>query len=169
MKLSVSMPTRMWPFWTTTSNAPVCRRDQRAFNVQYRCCVTRRWRTTMPGRGRSGLGPKTPKVGTHDWRWCGGCFAVRYGTLDPARGSEANKRRPAVLVSNDRANGAAAQARSWRRDSRTNNEQHRQNLSISGVAIGENKRPQVDSKPKLSKSDLLRHSGSYDASARSPR
>ncbi|MFN8088616.1 MAG: type II toxin-antitoxin system PemK/MazF family toxin [Mycobacterium sp.] len=29
--------------------------------------------------------------------------------LDPARGSEANKRRPAVLVSNDRANGAAAQ------------------------------------------------------------
>ncbi len=27
--------------------------------------------------------------------------------LDPARGSEANKRRPAVVVSNDRANAAA--------------------------------------------------------------
>ena len=27
--------------------------------------------------------------------------------LDPARGSEANKRRPAVIVSNDRANAAA--------------------------------------------------------------
>lgn len=27
--------------------------------------------------------------------------------LDPVRGSEANKRRPAVLVSNDRANGTA--------------------------------------------------------------
>lgn len=28
--------------------------------------------------------------------------------LDPARGSEANKRRPAVIVSNDRANSIAA-------------------------------------------------------------
>lgn len=28
--------------------------------------------------------------------------------LDPVRGSEVNKRRPAVIVSNDRANGAAA-------------------------------------------------------------
>ena len=28
--------------------------------------------------------------------------------LDPARGSEANKRRPAVIVSNDRANTTAA-------------------------------------------------------------
>lgn len=28
--------------------------------------------------------------------------------LDPARGSEANKRRPAVIVSNDRANATAA-------------------------------------------------------------
>lgn len=30
--------------------------------------------------------------------------------LDPARGSEANKRRPAVVVSNDRANLAAERA-----------------------------------------------------------
>jgi mRNA interferase MazF len=29
--------------------------------------------------------------------------------LDPARGSEANKQRPAVIVSNDRANAAAMQ------------------------------------------------------------
>ncbi len=29
--------------------------------------------------------------------------------FDPVRGSEANKRRPAVVVSNDRANAAAAQ------------------------------------------------------------
>lgn len=28
--------------------------------------------------------------------------------LDPARGSEANKRRPAIIVSNDRANATAA-------------------------------------------------------------
>lgn len=28
--------------------------------------------------------------------------------LDPARGSEANKRRPAIIVSNDHANAAAA-------------------------------------------------------------
>jgi len=33
---------------------------------------------------------------------------VRLTDLDPARGSEANKRRPAILVSNDRANATAA-------------------------------------------------------------
>jgi mRNA interferase MazF len=32
---------------------------------------------------------------------------LRLVDLDPARGSEANKRRPAVIVSNDGANGAA--------------------------------------------------------------
>ncbi|MGH3851772.1 MAG: type II toxin-antitoxin system PemK/MazF family toxin [Pseudonocardiaceae bacterium] len=32
---------------------------------------------------------------------------VRLVNLDPVRGSEANKRRPAVVVSNDRANSAA--------------------------------------------------------------
>lgn len=33
---------------------------------------------------------------------------IRLSDLDPARPSEANKRRPAVLVSNDRANATAA-------------------------------------------------------------
>jgi len=33
---------------------------------------------------------------------------IRLIDLDPARGSEARKRRPAVIVSNDGANGAAA-------------------------------------------------------------
>jgi mRNA interferase MazF len=33
---------------------------------------------------------------------------IRLADLDPARGSEANKRRPAVIVSNDRANSVAA-------------------------------------------------------------
>ena len=33
---------------------------------------------------------------------------IRLVDLDPIRGSEANKRRPAVLVSNDRANAMAA-------------------------------------------------------------
>jgi mRNA interferase MazF len=32
---------------------------------------------------------------------------VRLVVLDPARGSEANKRRPGVIVSNDRANAVA--------------------------------------------------------------
>src|SRR5580765_1656877 len=32
---------------------------------------------------------------------------IRLTDLEPARGSEANKRRPAVVVSNDRANAAA--------------------------------------------------------------
>ncbi|MBA2766115.1 MAG: type II toxin-antitoxin system PemK/MazF family toxin [Solirubrobacterales bacterium] len=33
---------------------------------------------------------------------------VRMTDLDPARGSEANKRRPAIIVSNEHANAAAA-------------------------------------------------------------
>jgi len=33
---------------------------------------------------------------------------VRLTDLDPARGSEASKRRPAILVSNDQANATAA-------------------------------------------------------------
>ncbi len=33
---------------------------------------------------------------------------IRLVDLDPTRGSEANKRRPAVVVSNDRANSVAA-------------------------------------------------------------
>ncbi|WP_172832405.1 type II toxin-antitoxin system PemK/MazF family toxin [Nakamurella panacisegetis] len=33
---------------------------------------------------------------------------IRLVDLDPVRGSEANKQRPAVVVSNDRANSAAA-------------------------------------------------------------
>jgi mRNA interferase MazF len=33
---------------------------------------------------------------------------IRLTNLDPARPSEANKRRPAVIVSNDRANATAA-------------------------------------------------------------
>ena len=33
---------------------------------------------------------------------------VRLVDLEPVRGSEASKRRPAVLVSNDRANATAA-------------------------------------------------------------
>lgn len=33
---------------------------------------------------------------------------IRLVDLDPARGGEANKRRPAVIVSNDRANETAA-------------------------------------------------------------
>jgi mRNA interferase MazF len=32
---------------------------------------------------------------------------IRLVDLEPVRGSEANKRRPAVIVSNDRANGTA--------------------------------------------------------------
>lgn len=35
---------------------------------------------------------------------------IRLVDLEPVRGSEANKRRPAVLVSNDRANLAAARS-----------------------------------------------------------
>jgi mRNA interferase MazF len=36
---------------------------------------------------------------------------IRLVTFDPVRGSEANKTRPAVIVSNDGANSAASRAR----------------------------------------------------------
>ena len=36
---------------------------------------------------------------------------IRLVDLEPVRGSEADKRRPAVIVSNDRANAAAARLR----------------------------------------------------------
>ena len=36
---------------------------------------------------------------------------IRLADLDPVRGSEASKRRPVVVVSNDRANAAAARNR----------------------------------------------------------
>ena len=36
---------------------------------------------------------------------------IRLVDLDPGRGGEANKRRPAVIVSNDRANSIAARLR----------------------------------------------------------
>lgn len=36
---------------------------------------------------------------------------IRLIDLEPARGSEANKRRPAVIVSNDRANASAQRLR----------------------------------------------------------
>jgi mRNA interferase MazF len=36
---------------------------------------------------------------------------IRLVDLDPARGAEANKRRPAILVSNDAANATAEQLR----------------------------------------------------------
>jgi mRNA interferase MazF len=35
---------------------------------------------------------------------------VRLADLEPSRGSEASKRRPAVIVSNDRANASASQS-----------------------------------------------------------
>jgi mRNA interferase MazF len=36
---------------------------------------------------------------------------IRLTDFDPVRGSEANKRRPAVIVSNDRANASATRSR----------------------------------------------------------
>lgn len=60
-----------------------------------------------PGRSGPGLGMKTrgllpPPTGLQMLR-----SEIRLVDLDPVRGSEASKRRPAVLVSNDRANTIA--------------------------------------------------------------
>ncbi len=68
--------------------------------------------THTPKRSRSGRQAETPSCGSRprltDWKAC----LMRRGEillvdLEPARGSEADKRRPAVLVSNDGANATA--------------------------------------------------------------
>ncbi|WP_331437138.1 type II toxin-antitoxin system PemK/MazF family toxin [Modestobacter caceresii] len=50
------------------------------------------------------------RCGTPSWRtaWLMRRGEVRLVDLEPVRGTKANKRRPAVLVSNDRANATAA-------------------------------------------------------------
>jgi mRNA interferase MazF len=58
--------------------------------------------------------------------------------LDPVRGSEGNKQRPAVIVSNDRANAPRhALAVVWSRS--CHDQQYPQGLSVSGVVGGDDK------------------------------
>jgi hypothetical protein len=66
-------------------------------------------RHTRP-RGSSGRLPEKPIAGTRPPRMASDPDATGRNSrvdLEPARGSEANKRRPAVIVSNDAANATA--------------------------------------------------------------
>ncbi len=64
----------------------------------------------MPKRGRSWRPLASSRCGNLSlvtgWRMRRG--EIRLTDLDPALGSEANKRRPSIVVSNDRANTTAA-------------------------------------------------------------
>ena len=64
----------------------------------------------MPRRGRNGNGrvSRRPGIPPSPTGWAMLRGEIRLVDLEPVRGSEANKRRPAVIVSNDRANTAAA-------------------------------------------------------------
>lgn len=64
---------------------------------------------STPKRGMSGKPPTTPPRGTELLETASPILRGEIWQIDfdPAQGSEANKRRPAVVVSNDRANATA--------------------------------------------------------------
>src|SRR4051794_24814689 len=74
------------------------------------CCAIPHWRTTTRRPGPSG----SPRgTAPHGRRPQATGFPMQRGEirlvdLEPVRGSEASKRRPGVIVSNDRANSVAA-------------------------------------------------------------
>ena len=61
---------------------------------------------------------------------------VRLIDIEPARGSEANKRRPGIIVSNDRANATADRLRRGIVTRSTRDQQHRPRLPNSGPLRG---------------------------------
>lgn len=95
--------------WTRTSSELDCRRDRQDCSARFTCCAILTSRMTTPKHGHSG--PQT-RILLRGKAPSGMACPMLRGEiwqvdLDPARGSEANKRRPAVIVSNDRANAAA--------------------------------------------------------------
>jgi mRNA interferase MazF len=96
--------------WLSSSRIPP-KPYRRRIRGQCKCCATRSSRMTTPPRGGSGrLTKRPPAGGSTPLRMAS---AMRRGEiwqvdLDPVRGGEASKQRPAVIVSNDRANASAA-------------------------------------------------------------
>src|SRR5664279_529418 len=100
----------MWSCSTSTRVAPVCH-HARLHCIRLCCCCARsNSKSTMPAPGTSGSHPVTRLPGRTrprtDYPMRRG--EIRLVDLDPVRGSGSNKRRPAVIVSNDSANAAAA-------------------------------------------------------------
>src|SRR4051812_17607919 len=100
----------MSPPWIATCRPPACRPGRLRSNAPSACCRTPSWRMPTQPPGTSGKrqvkrprGRSPPQMGLPMLRG-----EIRLTDLDPARLSEANKRRPAVIVSNDRANASAA-------------------------------------------------------------
>src|SRR5215212_602645 len=94
---------------TPTLAAPACRHARPPCSARSGCSGCRTWNRTTPPPGPSGSpaasrrpGNSQPSTGSAMRRG-----EIRLIDLEPARGSEANKRRPAVVVSNDRANASA--------------------------------------------------------------
>src|SRR4051794_40309414 len=76
----------------------------------FTCFANRIWKRTTPRHGRSGRAPVSRRRGSRPrptgWPMLLG--EVRLIHLEPVPGIEGNRRRPAVLVSKDQANAAAA-------------------------------------------------------------
>src|ERR1700741_3304975 len=99
----------MWRSSTSTSSAPASRRVRRRSSAPSDCCarpssrtITPLPSTSDPAGSRPGTGIARPPTG-----WSMRRGEVYWVDLEPVRGSEANKIRPAVIVSNDAANRAA--------------------------------------------------------------
>jgi mRNA interferase MazF len=89
---------------------PACGPARRPSGTRSACCVTRSSRTTTRPPGRSGGRRARRPTGSRPWTTGSAMLRgeIRLVDLEPIRGSEAGKRRPAVVVSDDRANAAAA-------------------------------------------------------------
>src|SRR6202008_3377211 len=88
---------------------PACRRAPLAYSERFACSDVSLWKTTTATPGRRGRRTARRKCGSGrsatDSAMLGG--EIWHVDLDPARGNEANTRRPAVVVSNARANATA--------------------------------------------------------------
>src|SRR6478672_3343303 len=100
----------MWRYWMSTLAARVWLPGRPRFITLSGCSGGWNWRRTTRALGGSGnrrqmrrLGSRPVQTGLRMRR--GEMWLV---DLDPVRGKEANKRRPAIVVSNDSANAVAA-------------------------------------------------------------
>src|SRR5579884_35455 len=96
-------------FSTSTRAGSGCRRGPPWSTKPSACFAPRGSRTRTRWPGTSGRAARTRLCGTGPWPTAS---AMRRGDIywvdfEPVRGSEVNKRRPAVVVSNDAANRAA--------------------------------------------------------------
>jgi mRNA interferase MazF len=112
--VSVSLPDDDVDFLDRYADEHGERSRRRPCSERSGCCAQASCKAPIKARGPSGATALTPTTGTR-WRATDSTPRERgeilLAELDPVRGSETNKRRPVVVVSNDGANEAATRGR----------------------------------------------------------